>query len=182
MKITIAGTPGSGKSTVSREIAERLGLRHYSVGDLMREMARKRKVSVLELARIAEKDGGRVDRELDRMQIRLQKKDNFVIDSRLGFHFIPDSFKVFLKVNDIEAARRIYAGRRKEERENTTLKKTLANIRRREKSERIRYKKYYGVDILDCKKFDLVIDTTGLRNGQAAGKILSEIRRKVYKI
>jgi cytidylate kinase len=42
MIITIAGTVGSGKSTVGRIIAKRLGLKHYSIGDLMREMAEQR--------------------------------------------------------------------------------------------------------------------------------------------
>src|SRR3989338_5108791 len=96
MKLTIAGTPGSGKSSVARIIAKKLRLKHYSVGDFMRLIARKRKITLLKLMKQAETDKGKIDNELDAFQIKLRAADNFVIDSRLGFHFIPDSFKVFL--------------------------------------------------------------------------------------
>ncbi|MFO8015868.1 MAG: AAA family ATPase, partial [Candidatus Woesearchaeota archaeon] len=49
MKITISGKPGSGKSTVARLVAERLGLNHYSLGDMQREVAREKCISMAEL-------------------------------------------------------------------------------------------------------------------------------------
>lgn len=178
MRITIAGTPGSGKSTVARKVAKKLGLMHYSVGDFMRAIAKKRKITLLELSRIAEKDKGKVDKELDNMQIKLRKKDDFVIDSRLGFHFIQSSIKVFLNCHENEAARRIFYHLRKEERENSSIKETLANIKRRKLSERIRYKEYYGIDINDMKKFDLVIDTTKADVNSVVSKIISFIKER----
>ena len=42
--IVFNGDLGSGKSTVSVEIAKRLGMRRVSVGDLYREMAQQRQI------------------------------------------------------------------------------------------------------------------------------------------
>ncbi len=73
MIITISGIAGSGKSTVAKLLAKRLGYRHYSIGDFMREMAKERKVSLLELSKEAEK-GHSIDKELDEKQRELGKK------------------------------------------------------------------------------------------------------------
>lgn len=117
----------------------------------------------MDLGREAEHDGGAIDREIDDRQIRLGKvRDNFIIDGRLAFHFIPHSIKIFLAVEPLEAARRIF------EDENRTglveshasLEHAAENISIRRKSEEDRYQKYYGVDIYDFSSYDLVIDTT----------------------
>ncbi len=176
MKVTIAGTPGSGKSTAAREVARHLGYRHYSAGDFMRQIAKKRGMTLLELSHVAEKDYGKIDKQLDDMQVLLNKKDKFVIDSRLGFHFIPGSFRVFLTCNDREAARRIFSHLREEEKENSSLAQTLANIRRRKASEKLRYKKYYDIDIEDTSNFDLIVDTTRNSPEETTEKILKAIK------
>ncbi|MBI4980115.1 cytidylate kinase family protein [Candidatus Woesearchaeota archaeon] len=181
MIITISGALGSGKSTVAKLVAQKLNLKHYSTGDFMREIAIKRDLTLLELSKLAEKDPS-VDKELDERQIRLGKKeDNFIIDARLGWHFIPHSVKVFLDVTDEEAARRIFAERRADEKYNTTLKKTLENIKRRKESETKRYRQYYGVNYFDLKNYDLVVDTTKLTAVQAAEKIGRFVRNILAK-
>ncbi len=107
MIITISGTPGSGKSTVGKIIAERLKLNHYSTGDLMRTIAKDKGVSLEQLGKIADGDNGEIDRQLDDRQVSLDKnEDNFVIDGRLSFHFIPNSFKIFIDATIEERARR----------------------------------------------------------------------------
>lgn len=50
-----------------------------------------------------------IDREVDKRQAQLgQVDDNFIIDGRLAFYFIPHSFRVRLVVDSQEAARRIF--------------------------------------------------------------------------
>jgi cytidylate kinase len=161
MIITISGSPGSGKSTVSRMLARKLGLRHYSVGDFMRLIAEKRGVSLMELSKIAEDDPS-VDRELDSMTKNLRGEDNLIIDARLGYHFLPQSVKVFLDVDEEEAARRVFNDLRPSERENMTLEKTLENLRERKRSEIKRYREYYSLNPYDMKNYDMVIDTSNL--------------------
>jgi CMP/dCMP kinase len=171
--ITISGAAGSGKSTVARMVAKRLKLQHYSVGDFMREIARKRGMTVLELSAAAEKDGS-IDEELDDMQRELGKdEDKFVLDARLGYHFVPDSFKIFLTVDLKEAARRIFGARREGEKENATLRGTEENIRKRKASELKRYREYYQLNPYDEKNYDVVIDTTSLTPVDVVEKIVA---------
>lgn len=175
MIITVSGDAGAGKSTAAGLVAVKLGYRHYSVGDLMREIAGKRKLTLLEVSRLAERDRS-IDTELDNMQVKLGKeKDSFVLDSRLGYHFIPKSFKVFLKVDTSEAARRIFGDKRKLERENKTLMDTVKNIRQRKKSEIQRYRKYYSLNPYDAGNYDLVLDTTKLTPEETAMKIIAAL-------
>lgn len=159
MIITISGRPGSGKSTVAKEAAKKLHLKHYSMGDFQREIAKKRGISMAELSRVEEKDRS-IDEEVDRRQKELGKKeDNFVIDSRLGFHFIPNSIKIFLDVDFDVGAERIFSQKRREEK-FATLEDAKKEIKRRVDSERKRYREYYGVDHYDMKNYDFVVDTT----------------------
>ncbi|RMF05524.1 cytidylate kinase [Candidatus Woesearchaeota archaeon] len=163
MIITIGGKPGSGKSTVARKVAEKLGMKYYSVGDLMGRLAQERGMSILEFSKLAEKDK-RIDRLLDDAQINLAREDNFVIDSRLGFHFIPNSVKVFLDVDEEEGARRILQSVKNAERPDEAYLKNIAesmeSTRKRVASEKKRYLEYYNVDPYDLSNYDLLIDTT----------------------
>ena len=180
MIITISGVPGSGKSTVAGIVAKKLKMKHYSVGGIMRELAAKRGMTILELSRLAEKDGS-IDEELDARQKALGKKDNIVVDSRLGFHFIPGSFKVFLYVSPDEAGRRIFAARRNGEQENVTLAGTTLNIRHRKASEQLRYRKLYGVDPHKKAYYDVCIDTTRMCPEEVADRIIKAAKIKTAK-
>lgn len=153
MIVTISGRPGSGKSTVSKLVAKRLGFKHFSTGDFMRQMAKDRGLSLLELSKIAEGDDS-IDFELDERQRKLAfNEDNFVIDARLGFYFIPFSFKVYLDVSLDEAARRISG------RESLSFEDALSKSKIRMESEHKRYLEKYEVNYEDKKHFDLVIST-----------------------
>lgn len=161
MIITISGEAGSGKSTVAKLVAEKLDLTHYSNGELMRSMAKERGVTILKLNKLSENDKS-IDEELDQRQIKLGKeKDNFIIDSRLGFHFIPNSFKILLKAELKTRAERIFGDKRSEE-ENNSVEDTMNKIEQRHASEKARYRELYGVDYLEESNYDLVLDTTNM--------------------
>ncbi len=176
MIITITGNLGSGKSTVARLVAQKLSIKHYSTGDFMRQMATERGIDLLTLNKIAEKDKS-VDKELDERQINIGKKeDNFVIDARLGWYFIPHSIKIFLDVTDEEAARRIFSDQRTTEKPYKTMKEAMKNIRKRRESEKKRYKELYNLDYYDKKNYDLVVDTTKINAEQVAQKIVDFVK------
>ena len=175
--ITIGGKPGSGKSTVAKLLAKKLNYGHYSSGNFMRDLAEERKISLLELSRIAEKNKS-IDQEIDERQIELgRKEDNFVIDARLGFHFIPNSIKIYLDADFEERAKRILADKIRKE-QNIDLQSTKENMKTREESEKKRYKGYYDIDPNDQGYYDLIIDTTSLTPEQAVDKILEFIKNK----
>lgn len=174
MIITISGRPGSGKSVVASKVADVLGIRHVSAGDFMREMAQERGISILELSRLAEQDEA-IDAEIDGRTRRLAGSGgDFVIDARLGWHFVPESFKVFLDVRPEVAARRIYGARRGTERENTDLETTRAAVNSRTRSETSRYQDYYGLDYTEPSHYDVVVDTSDLTVDQVVERVLAE--------
>lgn len=173
MKITISGIVGSGKTTVSKMIGEKLGLNVYSVGKMMREMAVEFGKSLQEFTEDAKADK-EIDFELDRRQKALNSKEKFVMDSRLGFYFIPDSFRVFLKVDLKEAARRIFNDNRGEE-GYSGVDECLVYLKKRVEAEKVRYKQCYDIDFPCEDKFDLVIDTTTKTPEEIVEEILSSI-------
>lgn len=172
--ITISGKPGSGKSTTGKLLAKKLNYKHYSSGDFMREMAEEQHIDFMDFIKQAEEDPG-IDQEIDERQIMLGKQeDDFVIDARLGFHFIPDSVKVFIDADIDKRAERIFNDKIRVE-HNATLQKTKENIIKREENEKKRYLAYYNLDPFDKSNYDIIIDTTDISPQQAVEKILSFI-------
>ncbi len=157
LRITIAGDIGSGKSTVAKRLAELADVEPLSTGGIQRQLAQKRGVSVLELNRLAENDGS-IDREIDSYLMSLPP-NNLVVESRMAWHFVPDTLKVYLYISDHAAARRIVGAQRSDEGYETIAEATQPILDRRN-SEILRFKKYYDVDIDDLRNYDLVVDTT----------------------
>ena len=177
MKITISGKPGSGKSTVAKRLAKKLGLKHYSMGDLQRKYAKEKGLTIEELGELEAKDD-KIDRDLDSYQSKL--KGNFIIDGRMSFHFIQDSFKIFLDCNKDEGAKRIFSdtttGKRdSSERKTKSLEESKEILVNREEVNRKRFLKYYKGDFLDKKNYDLVVDTTKLNKEDVVKKILQDL-------
>lgn len=181
MIISISGLPGSGKSTVAKMLSEKLGWERIYMGGIMRQMADKKGVSILELMKQAETDGS-IDEDVDNYVSDLGKtKDNFIIESRTAFHFIPDSLKVYLKVDPGEGAKRIFkdlgkADRKEEDRANNPvqLAKFLAE---RVAIDQERYQKYYGIDFQNENNYDLVINSTNLTPEDVMEKIMVEVEK-----
>ena len=182
--ITIAGKLGSGKSSTAKKVSELLNYTHYSTGDFMRTIADKRGVSLLELSKIAETDMS-VDKELDDRNKEIGNMDNIVLDSRLGFYFISDSFKVFLDLDPIVASRRILEdkknnpNRQKEDKNNFDTVENISNsIKERLLSEKKRYKELYGIeDHTSPSNFNLVINTENIPLEEVSQKIIEEYNK-----
>lgn len=153
--VTITGTPGSGVSSVSRGVAENLHHRYFSIGDIFRSISENQGVSVERLNELAE-DNNLVDREIDQLIMELgQKGSKLVFDSRLAYHWIHNSFKVYLEIDPNVAAERIH----NQGDEFETYNEALTSIKRRTSSEYKRYQDLYGLDITNTNPFNLVIDT-----------------------
>ena len=175
MIITISGKAGSGKSTAAKELAKKLKLKHYSIGDLMRQIAKGKNISLMELSKLAEKDNS-IDLELDKKNIELREENNFVIDGRLTAYFSPYAeLKVFLDCDDEVRADRILKDERKDEK-SKNIKESTKKIKQREQSERKRYKKLYNVDYCDKKLYNLIIDTTNLSIKEVVEKIIEAVK------
>lgn len=182
--ITIAGKLGSGKSSTAKKVSEILGYKHLSSGDFMRDIANKRGISLMELNKIAEEDSS-IDKELDDRNTEIGKQADIVIDSRLGFHFIPESFKVYLDLHPEIAAGRILKDKennpnrhREDSRAFDTKEDIMKSIVDRQESEKSRYDKIYGIKDVSCSdNYDLIIDTSKYSLEEVAQKITEEYKK-----
>jgi predicted cytidylate kinase len=158
--IVFNGDLGSGKSTVSIEIAKRLGMRRVSVGDLYRKMAQERQMTALQLNLHAELDQA-VDGYVDQLQRDIAASgERLVMDSRLAWHFFTDALKVHMITEPTEAARRVLARPSGVAESYTSLEEAKIKLRERSDSERGRFLIRYGVDKARLRNYDLICDTT----------------------
>ncbi len=181
--LTIGGLPGSGKSSTAKGVAHLLGYEHFSSGDLFRKMAAERGLSVEGINFAAEKQK-EIDLEVDELLEKIgREKNNLVIDSRTAFHWIPDSFKVFLDLDLKIAAERTFVHIQQEGRESqagSSVEEILENTLRRTESECKRYRRLYNIDFTDKSQFDLVVDTDK-NDLQAVIEIVVEAYQKWLK-
>jgi len=185
MIITINGDEGSGKTTVAKKLAEKLNFTRYTTGEIFREMSRKRGLSLVEYLKMGETDPS-IDKEVDDYVIKLSKEqDNFIIDSRVAWHFISDSLKIYLKVDEEEGAKRIYEEILKKDNRNETKKPpasvdyVMKKVQERRETDNKRYMQYYGINIRDKSNYDIVVDTTNLNPDQVFEEVLGFIRSKI---
>ncbi len=154
MKIVISGKIGSGKTTVAKLLAKKLNFKYISMGEIFRQIAKERNLSLIELSKLAEKDPS-IDFEIDERQKRIAQEENdIIIDSRLGAWFLNCDLKICL-IAPIEVR-----AKRVAEREGKNYEEALREIMERERSEALRYKKYYNIDVNNIEIFDLIINTT----------------------
>lgn len=176
--ITVAGKPGSGKSTISKRLASELGYKHFSSGDLFRVIAREKGLSVDKINLLAESDPS-IDEAVDAKLRELgETEDEIVIDSRMAWHWIPHSFKVYLDLDLAIAADRIYnaktqnAERFLTEERAGSVTEYKARLEARLQSEAKRYHDLYGQNPYDTVHYDLVIDTYANNPDQVIALIL----------
>ncbi len=186
MIISLSGTPGSGKTTVAKIIAKKLGLQFYSLGELVGKEAIKLGLKTQEFYRqdTITVDGKEIslDRYLDKLQEDLgSKEDNFIIDSRLGFHFIPGSIKIFIYADSLTGAQRIFHEKRKDEKVYQSVEETRKEIEERMKTEKRRYKGKYGIkDFHDPKNYDLFLNSSTMPIDTVVDVIIKKIKQKGF--
>jgi predicted cytidylate kinase len=175
--ITLAGYPGSGKSTVGKLLAKRLHMKYYYIGNIMRKMAAEQHITLEKMQKKAENDFD-YDKKVDSYSVKLAKQEkNFVLDAHIGFYFIPKSVKIYLYVSPKNAAKRIMKDSRPEEKKVFTEKEALKKIKYRVSSENKRYKKYYNIDINDLNNYDIIIDTDNMSAKQIVDMIVKIVIR-----
>lgn len=176
MIITINGTPGSGKSTIAKYLAKKLRLKHYSMGDLRRKMALEKGMTIDELNKLGEKEAW-TDKDADNYQKKLgEKEDNFIIDGRLSWFFIPKSVKILVKSDLKRASKRIFLAKRSSEKAYKNSIEVLREMKGRIRSDVKRYRKYYGInDVYGIKNYDIIIDTSYLTIAEMNKAVLDAI-------
>lgn len=184
MIISFNGDEGSGKSTVAKLVSAELKYPRYYMGQIFRDMAAKRNMTLVEYLKLGETDSS-VDKEVDDYLIDLSKNESdFVIESRTAWHFIPNSIKIYLQVDEKEGAKRVFEELQKENQRNEvagefSLEDILKKIQERRATDDVRYKKYYNINIRDEKNYDFVLDTTNLSKEAVFEKVMEFISLKL---
>jgi len=166
MIISISGLIGSGKTSLAKNICKRFNLRYVSAGEIMRDMAKKEGMSLIEFSAYAEKHP-EIDKKIDERQRELAKGD-CVVDGRLSAYFTNPDISIWLTAPLDIREKRIA------KRDKISLEDAKKTIMEREESERRRYKKFYNIDLYNIEKYDLVINT-GKFNIEALTEILSSV-------
>jgi len=170
LKIAISGKSGCGNSSVSRIVAERLGL--SLINYTFHDMAREEGMDFEEFCRLAEQDSS-YDKKLDRRQIELCRPGGCVLGSRLAIWLIEDAdLKVYLYASLDTRAARIA------EREGGSLEEKKRATEERDERDRNRYLRLYGLDNDQYQFADLIIDTDELDQYRTADRIIEEVRKK----
>ncbi|MHA1749813.1 MAG: (d)CMP kinase [Promethearchaeota archaeon] len=181
MLITCAGVHGSGKTTIARKLADIFKLNHYSTGLIFREMAKEKKMTLVEFSKLAEKNL-EIDKELDERIRKLGLQGNAVIDGQLCWYFLKDiaDWKILLICDDEVRFNRIYQREIDKGRKNITLKDIKDETITREEIERSRFKILYNIDLHDFemvkKAHDIIVDTTSLNIKGVVENIIEYIK------
>ena len=196
--ITISGEPVSGKSTVVKRIKEKYEKMGFNVhiiqtGHFFREVIMEeyrkmypdRKDAKLADVQADEAFASKrseidkiVDEEMRKKGLQINSvarpDDVYIIDSRLAWHNIPDSYAIRLTVDEQIAGERAFADEtRGPEDRYETVEEAVRKTAERKKGEIERYKKKYGVDLSDPNNYDLIVDTAYADIDELADIIIS---------
>ncbi|MBU3189415.1 cytidylate kinase family protein [Clostridium bowmanii] len=181
MKITITGALYSGKSSVAKAISKSLDYTYFSVGDLQRKLAVEKGMSITEYNKYMLDN--KLDHEVDNRTAEIGKeKDNFIFDARLAWHFIPDSFKIYLKVDLDVAVERSMKNERGKSEKYASKEDAKVNINERRRLEVSRFKDIYNIDINQESNYDLVIDTSHISMEGVIEEAIEKVKKVIEKV
>ncbi|MDR0315722.1 MAG: cytidylate kinase family protein [Treponema sp.] len=167
IKIAISGKSGCGNTTISKMVAEKLGLTFINF--TFRTLAQEQGISLKEvLDRAAQDDSW--DKEVDTRQVQLARESKgCVLGSRLAIWMLDEAdVKVFLTASAETRAARIV------KREGGSLEAIAAFTAERDRQDRSRYLRIYNIDNDNHQFADIIIDTDNLSPDEIAGLIIKK--------
>ncbi len=169
--ITVSGPHGTGKSTYAKALAKALGLQYVSAGELFRDLAKERGMSLGAFSSLAAKDPA-IDKMIDERTKTEAKKGGVVIDAQLGAWMVGDlaDVKLLLTAPDEIRFKRIA------ERDGTSVSEARKETMAREEIQKERYRKYYGINVDDPSIYDLKIDTSHHSVEKTTSMVIASVR------
>lgn len=169
MLITISGLPGSGTTTVSRLVADALGLERIPGGEVFRQLAREAGMSLAEFGAFAQ-DHPEIDIELDRRITERAEAGGCVVESRLAGWLTAraglPAVRAWIDCDETVRAERVAA------RDGTSVEQAVLDSRVRADLEHARYRAVYEIDLTDRSTYDLVLDSTAAPASDLAEEII----------
>lgn len=161
--ITIAGDHASGQGSLANTLNRDLGYEIYRNGQYARKLAKEMGMTIVEFQQYLN-EHEELDRQIEKSASDYAKThDNLVVDAKLGWYAIPDSFKIYLKVDINKAAQRVFNDEKRKDTEHfESIEDAKEQIIFRHNEENVRWLKTYGINRDDMSNYDFVLDTTDL--------------------
>jgi cytidylate kinase len=165
--ICISGMAGTGKSTLSKKLAQKYKLRYYSGGDALKALAAEEGYNAsgrgwwespegLSFLEKREKNL-KFDKAVDDKLLEYAQQGNVLLDSWTMPWLLKTGFKIWLVASIEKRAERIV------KRDKITLKEAMQVLKEKEARTKAIYKKLYGFNLgEDFAPFHLVLDTDNL--------------------
>ncbi|MHA1265214.1 MAG: (d)CMP kinase [Candidatus Helarchaeota archaeon] len=175
MIITISGFHGTGKTTVAKQIAHQFKMNYIAAGDVFRQMAKERKMTLNEFSTFVEQHP-EIDREIDERTIMEAKKGNVVLDALLAAWMTQDISDInILLITDQEIRIKRIA-----QRESRSFEEVKQETLKREQSEIARFKKIYNINLNDYSIYDLILNT-GLWSQETVEQVIIQLIKAYLK-
>ncbi len=173
--IVVSGPVASGTSTAAKTLAEKLNLEYHSAGDFFRRYMIDHNIPLPEKVQVPDAVDRKIDKELTDLAA---SKKPVIIDSLYHGYFtrnIPHVLKVLFKADeDVRIERALLRVH--------THKETAEDVKRRDQTHDIKFRKLYAnVYFLDPKFFDLIIDTTNTPNDKVVQTIAKKFQENIYQ-
>jgi cytidylate kinase len=170
IKIAVSGKSGCGNTTVSKIVADLLGLKFINF--TFRSLAEERGISLKEILDRAATDDS-WDKEIDSRQVQLAREGGCVLGSRLAIWMLEEAdLKVYLTAKPETRAARIV------KREGEDLAAVAAFTEERDRQDHERYLRIYNIDNDNYEFADIVIDTDNILPDQIA-RLIIEAAEKI---
>jgi cytidylate kinase len=165
--ICISGLAGTGKSTLSKKIAEKYGLRYFSGGDVLKDLAKQDGYDV-SVQGWWESPAGlnflnkrvndpKFDKEVDDRLLDYAQQGNVLLDSWTMPWLLKEGFKIWLEASFEKRAARVAI------RDGMTVAQAFDVLKEKEARTKAIYKALYGFSLgEDLKPFDFILDTDNL--------------------
>ncbi len=165
--VCISGMAGTGKSTLSKKLAQKFNLKYYSGGDALKVLAAEEGFNSatqgwwespegLSFLAKREKDL-RFDKAVDDKLLAYAEQGNVLLDSWTMPWLLKKGYKIWLNASEQKRAERIA------KRDRFTLKEAFHVLKEKEARTKAIYKTLYGFALgEDFAPFDLILDTDNL--------------------
>ncbi|QTQ14063.1 cytidylate kinase family protein [Treponema parvum] len=170
LRIAISGKSGCGNTTVSKLLAEGLGIK--LINFTFRQLAAEKGISLAQVMENAKTDDS-YDIEIDTRQLELARKESCVLASRLAIWMLKEAdLKIYLIASPDERVKRIL------KREGGEFEEVKSFTLMRDSQDSARYLRLYKIDNDDYEFADLKIDTLKYAPDRIVDIILKELLKR----
>jgi len=177
---------GTGKSTLSKKLAEKYNLMYYSGGDALKTLAKDEGYDVSEegwwesptgLKFLKERlNDPKFDKAVDNKLLEYANQGNVLLDSWTMPWLLDGGFKIWLQASIEKRAARVAA------RDRMTIQQAFEVLEEKETRTKAIYKALYGFVLgEDLAPFDLVLDTDNLSASEVFLVLCKVLDNVVFK-